>query len=412
MNIANLIVVMTDQSGVIQEIHGGRNIKGLQCGSSITEAVLLLKGEQEGWTRIDSESYRYKRFNLNRRPGYLYLLHHDNSDTEIDQRIPVNHSETFNNPAIDRIIGSSHIMSSLRETLLWIATSPSSVLITGESGTGKELCAQAIHSCGSRAKHRFIKVNCAAIPESLLESELFGYVDGAFTGARKGGRTGKFELANRGTIFLDEIGDMPLTMQAKLLRVLQEKEIERIGDDHATPIDVRIISATNKDLSTLISQGYFRQDLYYRLNVVNLHIPALRERKEDIPLLAYYFIKELNHKLGLQINSINENAMTLLMRYNWPGNVRELSNVIETAMNFCRSTVLGPETLPSYIRQQQPDVSEISEFSLKTGLMATEYERIRSALKASHGKRQQAAKILGVSRTTLYRLMKKHHLIR
>ena len=292
-----------------------------------------------------------------------------------------------------------------------IAASPSSVLITGESGTGKELFAQAIHYCSKRAKGPFIKLNCAAIPESLLESELFGYVEGAFTGARRGGRTGKFELANQGTMFLDEIGDMPLTMQAKLLRVVQEKEIERIGDDRPTAIDVRIISATNKDLSALISQNRFRLDLYYRLNVVNLHIPALRERKEDIPLLTSHFIQELNRKLGRQIRDVDEAAMSLLMQYHWPGNVRELINVLEKTMNFCHSPVLRPEHLATYLRQQTSVPYETSKLSLKTGLLATEYEQIRAALKASRGKRQQAAKILGVSRTTLYRLMKKHQMI-
>lgn len=406
MNFANVIVVMTDQSGVIQEIHGRDNMAGLKFGASIADNWLPLNGNHEGWTCIGNSSYRYQRFNLSHRPGYLYVLHQDR---------PANDSWTkradISQAIMGKIIGSSQIMWELRETLLGIAASPSSVLITGESGTGKELFAQAIHYCGHRAKGPFVKVNCAAIPENLLESELFGYVDGAFTGARKGGRTGKFELANRGTIFLDEIGDMPLTMQAKLLRVLQEKEIERIGDEHITTVDVRIISATNKNLAALITQNFFRLDLYYRLNVVNLHIPSLRERKEDIPLLASHFVKELNRKLGLQIRGIDDKAMALLMQYNWPGNVRELSNVLETAMNFCRSPLLQPESLSSILRQQQPVLYEINELSLKTGLMATEHEQILTALKTSRGNRQQAAKMLGVSRTTLYRLMKKHRLI-
>jgi len=245
-----------------------------------------------------------------------------------------------------------------------------------------------------------------------LESELFGYVEGAFTGARKGGRVGKFEMANKGTIFLDEIGDMPLAMQAKLLRVLQEREIEKIGGDHPIPIDVRVVSATNKDLSALISQGLFRLDLFYRLNFINLHIPALRERKEDIPLLAEHFVKQLNEKLGLTVQGIDEKAMGLLMQYHWPGNVRELCNVIETAMNFCRSNVLTAEALPPYILHQQSLGTESNTCNLKTGLMAMEYQQIRNALKASKGNRQKAAKILGISRTTLYRLMKKHQLIK
>lgn len=409
MKTTSIIVVMTDQSGIIQEIHGSReNIKGLECGTSIADVSLFLKENQEGWTQIENDAYRYQRFSLSRRPGYLYVLHRDRSNHEIPQD---NHHRYPNSTEIDKIIGSSRVISSLRETLLWIAASPSSVLITGESGTGKELFAQAIHSCGNRAQNRFVKVNCAAIPESLLESELFGYVEGAFTGARKGGRIGKFELADQGTIFLDEIGDMALAMQAKLLRVLQEKEIERIGGDHSIPVDVRVVSATNKDLPALISQGLFRSDLFYRLNVIHLHIPPLRERKEDIPLLADYFVKQLNEKLGLKIHSIDDKAMALLMRYNWPGNIRELSNVIETAMNFCRSNTLTSEALPSYILHYQPTVSGRSECTLKTGLLATEYRQLRDALRASRGNRQKAAKLLGISRTTLYRLMKKHQLI-
>lgn len=219
-------------------------------------------------------------------------------------------------------------------------------------------------------------------------------------------------MANKGTIFLDEIGDMPLAMQAKLLRVLQEREIEKIGGDHPIPIDVRVVSATNKDLSALISQGLFRLDLFYRLNVINLHIPALRERKEDIPLLAEHFVKQLNEKLGLTVQGIDEKAMGLLMQYHWPGNVRELCNVIETAMNFCRSNVLTAEALPPYILHQQSLGTESNTCNLKTGLMAMEYQQIRNALKASKGNRQKAAKILGISRTTLYRLMKKHQLIK
>ncbi|MFY9324558.1 MAG: sigma 54-interacting transcriptional regulator [Syntrophomonadaceae bacterium] len=413
MNHSNVIVVMTDQAGVIQEIHGRNNITGLECGTPIADEWLPLNGHQEGWAYIGNNAYRYQRFDLSHHSGSLYVLHLHPDKTNQDSwtinsyqpKKPYGHAIT------GKIIGSSPIISELRNTLLEIAASPSSVLITGESGTGKELFAQAIHYCSKRAKGPFIKLNCAAIPESLLESELFGYVEGAFTGARRGGRTGKFELANEGTIFLDEIGDMPLTMQAKLLRVVQEKEIERIGDDRPTAIDVRIISATNKDLSALISQNRFRLDLYYRLNVVNLHIPALRERKEDIPLLTSHFIQELNRKLGRQIRDVDEAAMSLLMQYHWPGNVRELINVLEKTMNFCHSPVLRPEHLATYLRQQTSVPYETSKLSLKTGLLATEYEQIRAALKASRGKRQQAAKILGVSRTTLYRLMKKHQMI-
>lgn len=409
MSTSDMIVLITDQSGIIQEIHSDHDpMAGLEPGTCLPE-LRVIHNHKEGWIRIKDQTYRYQIFDLSYQPGYLYILFRDKLNYETDQGD--RHRPLLNNSMIDNIIGSSPVISSLRKTLLMIAASPSSVLITGESGTGKELFAQAIHYCGERAQNRFVKVNCAAIPESLLESELFGYVEGAFTGARKGGRTGKFELANQGTIFLDEIGDMALSMQAKLLRVLQEREIEKIGDDHPTPVDVRIISATNKDLPALVSQGLFRLDLYYRLNVLHLHIPSLSERQEDIPLLAEFFMKQLNEKLGLQVRGIDSRAMNLLMRYNWPGNIRELNNVIETAMNFCRSTIITPEDLPAYIRHLQPSAVHSVGTSLKTGLIATEYRQILNALKVSRGNRQKAAKILGISRTTLYRLMKKHQLI-
>jgi len=307
------------------------------------------------------------------------------------------------------IKGMSPIIKALRETILWIGSSPSSVLISGESGTGKELFAQSIHYSGARAEKPFVKVNCAAIPEPLLESELFGYVEGAFTGARKGGKIGKFEQANDGTIFLDEIGDMPLSMQAKLLRVLQEREIERIGDDHTIPVDVRVISATNKDLKWMINQGTFRPDLYYRLNVVNLYIPPLRERTEDIPILVHYYLEQLNTKLGLKIQSIEDDAMRALLQYNWPGNTRELINVLETSMNFCRHATLTSDTLPLFLHRQSVDEIPV-DYDLKSGKEVAEKERISTALKRSYGNRQQAAAILGISRTTLYRLMKKHQI--
>lgn len=311
---------------------------------------------------------------------------------------------------IDNIKGRSPKIMNLKNMVLMIAGSPSSVLITGESGTGKELFAQAIHFHSDRSAFPFVKVNCAAIPEALLESELFGYVDGAFTGARKGGKLGKFELANRGTIFLDEIGDMPLAMQAKLLRVLQERELERIGDNKTIPIDLRIISATNQDLKALVDKGSFRLDLYYRLNVVNLNIPSLRERTEDIPTIAYHIVQELNKKLSHNIRSISPEAIKLLMQYHWPGNIRELFNVLETAMNFCRSSELGPENLAFFSKTGESSWGQ-DHASLKDAIGNSEKAQVVAVLKTNNGDRQASADALGVSRTTLYRLMKKHDLL-
>lgn len=304
---------------------------------------------------------------------------------------------------IEAIIGSSQ--KHLKEMVMRLANSTSSVLITGESGVGKELYANAIHFHSDRSHEPFVKVNCAAIPENLLESELFGYVDGAFTGARKGGKMGKFELANRGTIFLDEIGEMPWSMQAKLLRVLQEKEIERVGDNKPRRVDVRIISATNADLEQLVADGKFRHDLYYRLNVVKLYIPPLRERKQDIIPLAEYFIQKLNTQLGLNVYGISEEAKRLLLEYDWPGNVRELSNVLEMAMNFCQNPEIAPEDLPLHIRKNACPPANYRE-----AMERFERQVLVQTLDLVGKDREEAAKRLGISRATLFRLLKKHNL--
>ena len=309
---------------------------------------------------------------------------------------------------LDSIIGESQ--KPFKEMALRIAVSPSTVLITGESGTGKELYAQAIHYHSERAEHPFVKVNCAAIPENLLESELFGYVDGAFTGAKKGGKMGKFELAHRGTIFLDEVGDMPWAMQAKLLRVLQDQEFERIGDTKPTRVNVRIISATNTDLQGKVDAGKFRHDLFYRLNVVHLHIPPLRERKGDIIEISEHMIRKLNPKLKQNVIGISAAARELLLHYDWPGNVRELGNVLETAMNFCQSSYIMPHDLPLFLHRQITRTRE-SLLDLQTALERTEKNTILQALDIDAGNREQAAASLGISRTTLYRLMKKHGLL-
>jgi transcriptional regulator with PAS, ATPase and Fis domain len=312
---------------------------------------------------------------------------------------------------IDNIRGKSPRIQTLKNMILTIASSPSSVLITGESGTGKELFAQAIHSHSDRADFPFVKINCAAIPESLLESELFGYVDGAFTGARKGGKMGKFELADNGTIFLDEIGDMSLPMQAKLLRVLQEREIERVGDTKTIPINVRVISATNRELKSMVNEGLFRLDLFYRLNVVSIDIPPLRERKEDIPEITNHIIKQLNQKLVQNVTRVAPNAMKLLMQHHWPGNIRELANVLETAMNFCRTSELSPDNLLFFDDSLGEKQFEEQDIDLKSSVSNIEKSMVISALKANSGDRKAAASSLGVSRTTLYRMMKKHGLL-
>lgn len=241
-------------------------------------------------------------------------------------------------------------MLALKEQIQTVSQNSSNILLLGESGTGKEVIARTIHASGPRRSRPFVTVNCAAIPETLLESELFGYEEGAFTGAKRGGRIGKFMLADTGTLFLDEIGDMPLYLQAKVLRVLTDRQIDRIGSSHLVSVDVHIIAATNKNLEQLIVRGEFREDLYYRLSVITLRIPPLRERREDIPLLIDYFIEKYNQKLDRNITGIEAGAQRFLQQYGWPGNVRELENCIEYMMNFEHSQTLSFENIPQRIQ--------------------------------------------------------------
>lgn len=241
---------------------------------------------------------------------------------------------------VDDIIGESESIKRVKKNALKAAESSSTILITGESGTGKEMFARAIHFHSSRGDRPFITINCAAIPEELLESELFGYEEGAFTGAKKGGKLGMFERANKGTIFLDEIGDMSIHLQAKLLRVLQEKEIQKVGGKSGIKVDVRIISATNKNLPELVENGMFREDLYYRLNVLPIELPSLKERKGDIPLLVDYMVKVYSKKLDKNISGVSEEVLNMLEEYNWPGNIRELQNVIEFCINMTNENII------------------------------------------------------------------------
>lgn len=279
----------------------------------------------------------------------------------------------------------------------------STILIQGESGTGKEYFAHAIHNASDRRHNPFIQINCAAIPHELLESELFGYEGGAFTGAKKDGKIGKFELANGGTILLDEISTMTYSMQAKLLRVLEEREFERIGGNIRIKSDVRIISCTNENLHTAVREGRFRQDLYYRLNVVGLEIPPLRDRLNDIPVLSEYILKELVDKMGFSYKEVSDSAMIHLKSWNWPGNVRELRNVLERAANISSGKFIYPEHLPENINRRLciDDKTEIK--LLKEKVAEAEINAIMEALKFTNGSRTRAAKRLGIHRTALYK---------
>lgn len=314
---------------------------------------------------------------------------------------------------LDNIIGSSEIMEHTKQKALIAAKSNSTVLITGESGTGKELFARAIHNHSDRTDYPFVAVNCAAIPDNLLESELFGYEEGAFTGAKKGGKLGKFELAHKGTIFLDEIGDMSLHLQGKLLRVLQERELDKIGGKSNIFIDVRVVSATNKNLEELVKNGQFREDLYYRLKVIPITLPTLRERKNDIPLLIDYMIKEYAHKLNKDVIGIEEDAGKTLVDYTWPGNVRELQNIIEYSINMSNSPLLTLDIIPNNIKSTYYDEKSHKEEEIRT-LEDLEKEEIRKAFdKYKHYKKDKelVAKALGISRATLYRKLEKYNLI-
>jgi len=299
------------------------------------------------------------------------------------------------------LIGTSKPMQRLYEMLAAAATSSAPVLLLGESGTGKELAAAAIHRRSPRAKGPFIKVNCAALNPSLLESELFGHIKGAFTGAEYS-RKGRFEAAHTGSIFLDEIGDLPPEVQIKLLRVLQEGEIERVGSHTPIKVDTRVITATNKDLEALMRAGAFREDLYYRINVIPIHLPPLRSRMEDIPLLVDYFIQRIGLRSGKSITGISTAALKKLMDYHWPGNVRELINALEYAFVTCKEGYIQPQHLPPYILGTHP--SEAPAQPLDEQAMRNQ---ILNALSRAGGNRTKAAQMLGISRVTLWKRMKR-----
>ncbi len=312
---------------------------------------------------------------------------------------------------ISNLIGRSRAMTQLKQQIVSTARTSSTVIITGETGTGKELVAHAVHNLSGRRKERFVKVNASSFPEALAESELFGYERGSFTGARKEGKKGKFELADKGTLFIDEINQMPLLVQPKLLRVLQERELDRIGGEKPIPIDVRIIAASNENLKDLIKEGRFREDLYYRLNVIELEVPPLRERLEDLEAIAQSVIQELNVQLGLSITGIDEETLKLLREREWPGNVRELRNAIERAMNFAQDNMLhiddfdlapndmqlGGLGLPAAKGQRLIDQARNK----------AEREVIIKVLAHFNNNKSKTAAYLGIARPLLYQKMKR-----
>jgi len=310
-----------------------------------------------------------------------------------------------NDYQFEKIVGKSESIREVFKVIEDVAKSNATILITGESGTGKELVARAIHNRSPRQEHLFVPINCAAIPENLLESELFGHERGSFTGAIER-QLGKFEIADGGTLFLDEIGSLPLPMQAKLLRALQEKQIQRIGAPHPLPVDVRLISATNSELRAEIKKNKFREDLYYRLNVIPVHLPSLRDRKEDLPLLANHFLHKFNHEFGKKIKGIKKDTLHLLAGYSWPGNIRELENLIERLVVLSKSDYLDSTLLPSEIKGEVSGGPESMEASLHQAVKKFEADFIRRALDKTGGRKSEAAQILGIHRNTLRQLEK------
>jgi DNA-binding NtrC family response regulator len=321
---------------------------------------------------------------------------------------------SYNKRALDQIIGKSAPIQNVIQFIEKIADTDSTVLVTGESGTGKELVAKSIHSHSSRSKKPFVPLNCAAIPKEILESELFGHEKGAFTGAVST-RIGRFELANYGTLFLDEIGELAPPLQVKLLRVLQEREFERVGGIKTLRVDVRIIAATNRNLEKAVEEGMFREDLYYRLNVIPLRLPPLRKMREDIPLMVEHFITHMSRRKGKEAPTISGEAMQSLMSYKWPGNVRELENLVERMLILKEGEVVSPDDLPERLfdkRQVQRvanAVQVLSRDGIDLNMMLDEIENnmIVQALELSKGVKSKAAGLLGLNRTTLIEKMKK-----
>lgn len=321
---------------------------------------------------------------------------------------------------VDGIVGRSQEISKIKRIALRAAKVPSTVLITGESGTGKEVFAKAIHKESLYSGGNFVGVNCAAIPEHLLEAELFGYEEGSFTGAKKGGKIGKFELAHHGTMFLDEIGDMPLYMQAKILRVLEERVVERVGGLSTKEVDVRIIAATNKDLEQMVAEGKFREDLFFRLNIIRIQIPSLKERVQDIPYLVSYHLDRLCREFRMEPKQFSKDVMNLFMNYSWPGNIRELVNTLEMLIGLVDDDTIRLEHLPAhFFYQQQRPVTQTEEHfksdsplkdTWKDTVFEQEKRALHQALIEEKGNKAAVARKLGIHRSTLYEKLKKYQL--
>ncbi len=432
-------IMIVDKKGTIVSTNSAMDsIAGYERGELIGKPCTILNCElclvakeedDEHWCRLfRTGDFRKRRCALQRKDGrYVQVLKNAallrNSEGEIfgavetvtditeliekDHQIEEYKRELYSENGFHGILGNSSIMQRIFDLIENASRSDAPVLIMGESGTGKELVAQAIHQLGPRKDKPYIKVNCAALNESLLESELFGHVKGAFTGAYRN-RQGRFEAANGGDIFLDEIGDLPLSTQVKLLRVLEEKVIERVGDNRPIPIDIRIITATNKDLQKMVKEGDFREDLFFRINVIPIYLPPLRERKEDIPILAQAFFNRIRLKTGRDITGISREAMELLMEYSWPGNVRELKSSLEYAFVACHESLIQPSHFPPHITGSVGEVKTGHKESHNPSRDELKRQELIKALKDAGGNQSEAARILGVSRVTIWNRMRRY----
>jgi two-component system response regulator HydG len=401
-------VVITDL--VMQEIDGMRILKETKENSPQTE-VILITGHGSVETAVTAmqkgaATYLLKPINIDHLRAVVDKVVEKQSIVRSNIELHKQLEEKF---GFAGIIGNSQQMHRIFSILKQIASTTATVLVVGESGTGKELIARAIHYNGPRKNHPFVELNSAAISESLLESELFGHEKGAFTGALHQ-RKGKFEYANNGSLFLDEVGDMPLTTQAKLLRLIEDGRIVRIGSNESIKIDVRIIAATNKDLGELVKEGKFREDLYFRFNVICLRLPPLRERQEDIFLLMDSFIKEFSKKNSKNIKDISPDARKILFRYDWPGNIRELRNCIESMIVFNQNGVLDINDIPEHIYKSNRVALTGPVFPVGVTLDEMEKELMKNTLAYVGGNRGETAKILGIGERTLYRKLEKYGL--
>jgi sigma-54 dependent transcriptional regulator, acetoin dehydrogenase operon transcriptional activator AcoR len=419
MNMINKGIICCDNNGIVTKINQiveekigvpSSCVIGKQIENVITEALTSeaisnkspLKKQPNQMTNDNNEIALYSE---NKLLGFVKIFNSEHFISDIPQR---NNTEEYS--AMDKIIGESDIINDIKNQLAIAAKSSSTVLITGESGTGKDLFAHIIHNISNRSSHPFAIINCAAIPESLLESELFGYEKGAFTGAKSEGKKGKVQLADGGTILLDEIGDMPFSLQAKILRFIEEKAIEKIGGDKFINIDIRIIAATNHNIPDLINKKMFRQDLYFRLNVIPINIPPLRRRVIDIPILAETFAKQYSKIMDKNIKSISYTVYEALKLYSWPGNVRELKNVMEYAVNFCKYNTIDLNALPKWLLDEVSDINTIRP-------NLTEIEDIKQYLINALSKKGRTVKHkkeiaidMGISLSTLYRLLNQYNI--